>query len=247
MGEVTKNSERGNCVFQKPNLVPFGYPKDIFYLLFYYLVTLIGLLSVQDWFLGGVVDEVNSSNLIFLLDQTIYSLTLIGLTLFFHISKYNSTLESIGLSRQSIVSNSLNGIILGTLLWFLIAGVDLMVISIIGEPYIEHPYIQRWHNAEAFLDYFVMIASLGLLQPVASEIFFRGFLYKFFKTRYHLFLAVFFTNITFAVLHMESMVFIQIFLMGVFLTVIYERTGSLVVTIISLSTYNMVNLLMELP
>ena len=69
---------------------------------------------------------------------------------------------------------------------------------------------------------------VAVLGPIIEEIFFRGFTYKAFRTRFGVGRAMVLTALIFAALHMSVAAMLPIFLLGLFLTYLYEKTGSLV-------------------
>jgi uncharacterized protein len=61
-----------------------------------------------------------------------------------------------------------------------------------------------------------------------EEIFFRGFMYNAFKKRMGVFWGIAITAVVFSLLHAHWVGFIPILILGVLLTYLYEKTGSLV-------------------
>ncbi|MDR0590549.1 MAG: CPBP family intramembrane metalloprotease [Puniceicoccales bacterium] len=66
-----------------------------------------------------------------------------------------------------------------------------------------------------------------ILAPVAEEIFFRYFFYRFCKAKLSSGWAMFWTALVFAVLHFNLAAFAPLFIMGLFLVLCYERYGHL--------------------
>ena len=87
-----------------------------------------------------------------------------------------------------------------------------------------------------FLTFFV-----ALLEPAIEEIFFRGFVYKAFRTAWGVGRAMVISALIFAVVHMNVVAFLPIFVLGIFLAYLYEHTGSLVS---SMTAHMLHNLLM---
>ena len=73
----------------------------------------------------------------------------------------------------------------------------------------------------------IIAAGAAFLVPVAEELFFRGFIFGFFRSRIGVAAAVLVASATFAMFHGSLDVFLPIFLVGVVLNVIFVRTGSL--------------------
>ncbi len=69
--------------------------------------------------------------------------------------------------------------------------------------------------------------AVALLAPVAEEIFFRGFLYGGLRARIGVIGAMIASTFFFTALHFSIDAFIPIFVLGLFLAWLYEKTGSL--------------------
>ena len=81
-------------------------------------------------------------------------------------------------------------------------------------------------GAEPFLiglTFFVALAG-----PVMEEIFFRGFLYAGFRSRFGAPAGALMSAVVFAALHLHAPAFFPILLLGLFLAYLYEVSGSLV-------------------
>jgi hypothetical protein len=73
----------------------------------------------------------------------------------------------------------------------------------------------------------LLVLVVGLIGPLGEEIFFRGFAYTAFRRRFGPAAAAVASAALFAVVHLNPMALIPIFLMGLVLAVLYERTGTL--------------------
>lgn len=67
----------------------------------------------------------------------------------------------------------------------------------------------------------------GLIGPIAEEVFFRGFAYRILKERFGLRRGYVFSALLFAAIHVDPISFIPIFLIGLVMARLYEKTGSL--------------------
>src|SRR5207237_96161 len=92
------------------------------------------------------------------------------------------------------------------------------------------------------MDKYVLPLTLfvTVLGPVIEEIFFRGFTYRAFRRRWGAWVSCAATAGIFAAFHMNVMVFFPIFLLGLFLAFLYEKTGSLVPSIAAHVTHNLI-------
>ena len=71
------------------------------------------------------------------------------------------------------------------------------------------------------------LIAVAVLAPIAEEIFFRGFLYGGLRRRMGALGAMLTSTLLFTALHFSLDAFIPIFVLGLFLAWLYERTGSL--------------------
>lgn len=93
-------------------------------------------------------------------------------------------------------------------------------------------------SSEKYLLFFTLfVAGAG---PVFEEIFFRGFAYGFFRTRYGVVRAAIFSSLLFTLMHVSLIAALPIFLLGIFLAVLYEKTGSLVPSIAAHVVHNLI-------
>lgn len=73
----------------------------------------------------------------------------------------------------------------------------------------------------------VTLLGVGIIGPIIEEIFFRGFLYGGLRKRWGVLVAMIGSALFFTALHFTIDQFIPIFVLGLFLAWLYERTGSL--------------------
>ncbi len=69
--------------------------------------------------------------------------------------------------------------------------------------------------------------AAGVAAPIAEEIFFRGLMYGGLRARLGVGLATLLSALVFTALHFTLELFIPIFVLGIFLAWLYEKTGSL--------------------
>lgn len=78
---------------------------------------------------------------------------------------------------------------------------------------------------------FLLILIIGVIGPVAEEVFFRGLAYNVLKRRFGVPAGILFSAVFFSAIHGNPLAFFPILLMGIVLAMAYERTGSLAVPI----------------
>jgi uncharacterized protein len=85
--------------------------------------------------------------------------------------------------------------------------------------------------------FFILVLG-GILAPLKEEVFFRGIFYPPLREVYGRGKGIFFTASIFALLHFDVVRFIPLFIGGVVLTWIYEKTSSLWPSILAHGTWN---------
>jgi membrane protease YdiL (CAAX protease family) len=84
-----------------------------------------------------------------------------------------------------------------------------------------------------------MVFLTVVVAPVSEEFLFRGCLYRFIKARSAIIPALIVTNILFAALHQNLLSFLPLFILGVALVYIYEKSGDLKVPILLHGIFNL--------
>jgi membrane protease YdiL (CAAX protease family) len=70
-----------------------------------------------------------------------------------------------------------------------------------------------------------------LAAPVIEELLFRGFIQPAIRTNFGKLKAIFISGLLFATVHLNAYVFLQIFILGLLLAYLFEKTGSLIAPI----------------
>ena len=121
---------------------------------------------------------------------------------------------------------------LGGLLLTVAVGSALAQIGLRPNQFEQFRFVRR----EGLGSFLVVLASAAVLAPVVEELFFRGFLFGLYRRRQPLWVAYLVPGLVFAALHVQPTVMsltqiaglaIGIFLLGTVLTLVYQRTGSL--------------------
>ncbi len=81
---------------------------------------------------------------------------------------------------------------------------------------------------DSWSGFLIMLLTVGILAPIAEELYFRGLIYNWFRQRWGVGLSVFVSSVWFAFGHFDSVgVMASGFVMGVALALAYEKTRSL--------------------
>jgi membrane protease YdiL (CAAX protease family) len=87
------------------------------------------------------------------------------------------------------------------------------------------------------------ILVIGIIAPIGEEVFFRGFAYRCFRTRWGPMVGGAVSAALFSLIHFHPVALLPIFLVGCVLAYLYERTGTLVAPITLHAVNNIVAVL----
>lgn len=118
---------------------------------------------------------------------------------------------------------------------FLLIAAFLKILSYEPEPQnVVQIFLKR--STETYLVAFtIFVAIVG---PVLEEVFFRGFAYQALKKRWGIWPGAIITSAVFAAFHLNAVAFLPIMFLGLFLTYLYQTTGSLVAPITAHIVHN---------
>jgi membrane protease YdiL (CAAX protease family) len=88
-----------------------------------------------------------------------------------------------------------------------------------------------------------IILSTVIIVPLFEELLFRYFFYRFWKSRISTWGATLLTASVFALLHFNLAAFVPLWIMGIFLTFLYERYGNLIPCIMVHGLFNCISIL----
>lgn len=92
-------------------------------------------------------------------------------------------------------------------------------------------------------DFWLAFALTVLLAPVIEEIVFRGVLFPAIKKRYGLISGVVISSLVFTLVHIDPINMISVLPLGIFLAIMYQRTGSIYPGMILHASWNLMVLL----
>ena len=100
--------------------------------------------------------------------------------------------------------------------------------------------IKKNFNNNLFFNFFLII----IVAPIIEEIVFRGLFYKTLKNFIPFVQASIISSLIFAIIHENILSLTILFLLSLYLTWIYERTNSILYSILTHSIFNFLNLLL---
>jgi membrane protease YdiL (CAAX protease family) len=191
-------------------------------------------LIVIEAFLAGVFPILKNDNFRMVLDSTILDILCVALIAYFTIGKYKEDLAALGLSLKNLARNVFYGIAGYIATVPILIAVLVIITTIINiTKYVpqKQPIVELFLKEEnaTFLAYTSLFAAVA--GPLMEELFFRGFMYNAFKKAVGIFWATLVTSAVFAALHSNVVGFLPIMVIGITLTYLYERTGTLVSSI----------------
>ncbi len=131
----------------------------------------------------------------------------------------------------------LAGLGYGVLAWLGSSIVLVLVTALltaIGQP----PPVGPAEQAIAMLDPWLVVIAIAIFAPIAEELFFRGIVFNAWLRESGRVPAYVGSAALFAVIHLSLASFLPIFLLGIALAWVYERTGNLLAPIVMHATVN---------
>lgn len=170
----------------------------------------------------------------------IQNLAMAGVVLFFVRTLYHLPMREAGLSGQNLARGLALGAGLGLLvipLSDLVGRLSAVAIHAVIPPSWEDALraFQELTNIQRLLleplhspiGLAALVLVVGVLAPLGEEIFFRGFAHRVFRARFGLLAGSVASAALFALIHVSPVGLYPIFLIGLVLAYLYERTGSL--------------------
>jgi len=181
-------------------------------------------------FLKGVVSPIYSQ----WLNNDLYAGTFMGLTIaiILIISVYIVALRpkalswrEVGLTRMKVKDWK---IISGYSVILLVGAVIIVILtSFIGNTW-ENSKTESLQQNVTFLKVLIAFVSAAVISPIYEELFYRGFLYRWLRTRIGLFGAILISSTIFTIVHIPAYNVMPVnFFSGIIFALAYERTNSI--------------------
>lgn len=145
--------------------------------------------------------------------------------------KLKLAFASIGLESKKIGQHILTGVFayLAVFPWLLII-LALMswLTQVLNYEAPAQPALEMFFK-KSMEDYMIFFSLfVAVLGPAIEEIFFRGFAYTALRTRFGVRWGLLLSALIFALLHFNLLAFFPIFILGLYLAYLYEKSGSLI-------------------
>jgi len=209
---------------------------DVFLVLVSYSFFLLVFLIIEARWLGAV-DVVENRPWIHLFEELVDAAILSLLPILIVVKRYRVPLEEIGFSTSNIAKNICIGFATGVALWLVMSGIDLGITKLVG-PSTSHPYLEMLDKAVSPSSRIAVLLSIVVLAPISEEIFFRGFVFTIFKRNYGRVAALIASATLFSIVHFDLLSFVQIFVAGFGLAILFDWTRSLVSPMLAHVTLN---------
>ena len=160
--------------------------------------------------------------------------------------KYHQSIKALGLSLVSLSDNTKHGIklYLVTLPSIVLAGFFINWISSYYGNATDMQAVVRWVLEEQSTFILVSLLLFGIIiAPIIEEIIFRGFFQPALKNALGGRYAIVAGASLFAAVHMDAFAFLQIFILGILLGYLYEKTKTLAASIVVHILHNSLTLI----
>lgn len=200
----------------------------ILFLFFAYILLIIEALLLR------YLPLMKNDNIRMIINTSIMDVLCVVFIIHFAVVQHKEKFAALGLSFKNFFKNIWYGVVGYVALIPILIGIIAViafVLSMIKYVPEQQPVVQLFlkeRNATLLLYTSLFAAIVG---PIMEELFFRGFMYNAVKKYIGVFWAAMVTALFFALLHAHLVGFLPIFVLGVALAYLYERTGTLVSSI----------------
>uniref|UniRef100_UPI003F490AC7 CPBP family intramembrane glutamic endopeptidase n=1 Tax=Niallia taxi TaxID=2499688 RepID=UPI003F490AC7 len=181
-----------------------------------------------------------------ILQNDLYSGTLIGLIMsiifmvglyFFAIRPNKLSWKEVGLKRFS--ANYWQAIIGWTFVLIVISIAMLVVMELLLGVGSENSKTESLQSRMTLLNFLIGFVSAAIISPLYEEIFYRGFLYRFLRSKYGIPVGMLGSSFIFMIVHIPTFNTLPInFVSGLLFAWTYEKSGSIVPPIIIHAIFN---------
>ncbi|GAB6137576.1 CPBP family intramembrane glutamic endopeptidase [Halanaerobaculum tunisiense] len=179
-----------------------------------------------------------------LLLNLIQAILLASLTLLVVTKSYYLSLQEFGLRRISLDSILKYGLCGGVVICFFIMLTNNLLHMLATKIYGINPptqqVIQSLLESDSNLNFILHSFLIIIIAPISEEIFFRGLVYPYCKSKFGAKLGLVLNGVIFGGAHFSGWVFIPTFLGGVILAWIYDQTNSLYSSILAHGVWNLI-------
>ncbi|MDP8299871.1 MAG: type II CAAX endopeptidase family protein [Candidatus Tantalella remota] len=183
---------------------------------------------------GELIPVFNNDNFQMVFNTAVMNVVGISVIFYFIVRKYGQKIEVVGLSAKKFLKGvfyGLTGYLAIIPVLILIMVVTYFVTKMFAYKPPVQPIVEIFMEEKQTAVLWFSTLFAAIFSPIAEEIFFRGFMYKAMKRKWGVFWSMLATALVFSLLHTHIVGFLPIFVLGLLLAYLYERTGSLVPSI----------------
>ncbi|MCD6459545.1 CPBP family intramembrane metalloprotease [bacterium] len=232
-------------------LYPWGL-WDICKILVIFFIAYLCFSTVQELIIEIVKVDRDTVNYNFLFIMDMFFAELVAVFFVFRfMGNYNISIRQFGIKFSDFFSSVLKGV--SSYLMFLPVYLVLVIatnllskmfdIKMKPQEVLSLLTDESKFTSSQFMAVVIFITVLG---PIFEEIFFRGFLYRWLRKNLGVFWGLSINAVLFSLIHNNMMAFLPIVFLGIILSVLVEKTSSLVPSIIMHIMVNSVSVLMVL-
>lgn len=216
-----------------------------FKLMYWSWKELILLLLVTFLFVPIVIENLLQEALYVFFEDSLYSGTLTGLfmAIIFTAGVYFIALRPHNLSWRAVGFNSFQNsywksIIFWTAFLIVISVVIVILMELLGGT-TENTKTESLQNNMGIWAILIAFASAAIISPIYEEVFYRGFLYRWFRVKCGVSAGILLSSFVFMLVHIPTYNTLPVnFLTGVIFSWTYEKTGSIYPGIIIHGVFN---------
>lgn len=192
-----------------------------------------------------ILDELGGTSLANLLSASSIQLCFLAYAIFINIY-LGLGLFTLKLGFVDLLKKALKYFLLGLVLVF---GTNLtinIIASFFDYSFDLQAAIELWRNLNGSLEIAIGLLVTVILAPIAEELIFRGLLYRLFRSKMPIYLAVIASSAIFAFIHFSLFAFLALFFLSSLLCYIYERYGDLRLCMLVHCLFNLFNTILIL-
>lgn len=181
----------------------------------------------------------------FVFQDRLYSGTTTGfvMSLVFTVSVYSIALKPYGLKWADVgfrlFSKRYWKSIIGWLIILIVASIFLVLLMEQMKLGIENSKTNSMQSNLNWLTFTIAFISAAIISPLYEEIFYRGFIYKWFRVKWGVTAGILISSIIFTIVHIPTFNTLPVnFVSGVVFAWTYEKSGSILPAIIIHSLFN---------
>jgi len=151
--------------------------------------------------------------------------------------------QSLGININTLYLPSLLKVYTAVLpLTILALLLNTFILEILGIQPSLNPAIGLFFLLKHKLFIFILMVEIVIFAPIAEELFFRAFIYKFMKKKFSFFLSALFTSLIFAFIHRATLHILPLLILSFALCYLYEKTQNILTPITLHAIHNFLNL-----